>query len=109
MKFYKKLPDMECIVGDTLPEFNIFVDGETSLSGCTMQLILADSKAPETAVICKECTAISGGFKVILTSEDTSNLTGGTVYFMHFRLIKNGQSYRKLFGCLTAKTVPEGE
>ena len=109
MKFYKKLPDMECIVGDTLPEFNVFIEGETSLSGCTMQLILADSKTPETAVICKECTAISGGFKVILTSEDTTNLTGGTVYFMHFRFIKNGLSYRKLLGCLTAKTVPEGE
>ena len=109
MRFYEKLPDMECIIGDTLPEFNISVDGETSLSGCTMQLIVADSKAPETAVICKECTAVTGGFKVILTSEETALLSGETVYFMHFRLIKNGLSYRKLRGCLTTKSAPEGD
>ena len=109
MKFYEKLPDMECIVGDTLPEFNISVSDE-NLSNCRIQVILADSKNPETAVLCKECTAVTGGFKVILTSEDTANLTGGTTYFMHFRLINSdGLSYRKLHGCLIARAVPKGD
>lgn len=106
MKFYNKLPDMECLSGDTLPAFHVQVEGDDS-SNCTMELILANCHSPNIAVLTKECTAEQGGFVVQLTSDDTSMLTEDT-YFIHFRLIKNGQSLRKLAGEIYVHSVPEG-
>lgn len=107
MKFYDKLPDMECLSGDTLPVFHVKVE-DTDLTGCTMQFILADSGSPGTAVLSKACTSETDGFAVQLTSEDTSSLTEGT-YFMHFCLTDaNGYNFRKLAGLLYVHSVPEG-
>lgn len=107
MRFYNKLPDMECLSGDTLPAFHVKVEG-AELSKLSMQVILADSRSPNVAVLSKECTATSDGFTVQLTSEDTSRLTEGT-YIIHFRLDENGLSMRKLVGELYVHSVPIGK
>lgn len=106
MKFYNEFKDMECLSGDTLSAFHVQVEAD-SLTGCTMQVILAESHAPSTAVLTKDCTAEAGGFAVQLTSEDTSSLVEGT-YIMHFKLVKEGHSYRKLMGRLYVHSVPTG-
>lgn len=107
MKFYNKLPDMECLSGDTLPAFHVKVGG-ADLSGCTMQLILAHRHSPNTAALVKDCTAEAGGFAVQLTSEDTEKLTEDT-YLLHFRLTApNGIDLRKLAGELYVHSVPRG-
>jgi|GEM_PF-686363 hypothetical protein rflaF_05894 len=107
MIFYDKLPDMECLSGDTLPDFTISVDTDNDLSGCRMQLILARSNAPETCVVCKECDPVKGGFTVRLESSDTVKL-GEDTYDMHFRLIApDGKSYRKLAGSLYVHTAAQ--
>lgn len=108
--FYDKMPDMECLSGDTLPEFevDVEVDSGGSLSGCSMQVIVARSDEPQTAVICKSCEQTESGFAVTLTSEDTSRL-GEYSYDIHFRLIDpDGNSYRKLFGRLYVHTAARG-
>lgn len=108
MTFYDKLPDMECLSGDTLPDFTISVESEDSLAGCRMQLILAKSNTPDICVVCKECSLIECGFRVQLDSNDTRKLTEGT-YDIHFRLITpDGVSYRKLAGSLYVHTAAQG-
>lgn len=106
MRFYSRLPDMECLSGDTLPAFHIRVSG-ADLAGASMQLILARREAMTAAVLVKECTAESGGFIVQLTSEDTSALIEGT-YSIHFRLDVSGLSFRKLAGEIYVRKVPNG-
>ena len=108
MKFYNKIPDMECLAGDTFPVFNVKIDAD-DLSGCSMQIIVALSNDPNNAVICKECTVIEGGFSVQLTSDDTAGLISD-MYDIHFRLIDSeGQSYRKLAGKLWVTAAAEGD
>lgn len=108
MKFYDNIPDMECLAGDTLPTFNISVDAD-SISGCSMQVIVARSNNPNTAVLCKDCTSTDGGFEVQLTSDDTSGLISD-MYDIHFRLIDaDGKSYRKLYGKLWVTAAAEGQ
>lgn len=110
MTFYSKIPDMECLSGDTLPEFEVEVEvGDGGdLSGCSMQVIVAEFDQPQTAVICKDCTPTETGFSVTLTSEDTSKLKEKT-YDIHFRLVDQaGNSYRKLFGTLYVHTAARG-
>lgn len=108
MIFYDKLPDMECLSGDTLPDFTISVESEDSLEGCRMQLILAKANTPDVCAVCKECDPVEGGFTVQLDSSDTSKLSEDT-YDMHFRLISpDGKSYRKLFGSLYVHTAAQG-
>lgn len=108
MIFYDKIPDMECLSGDTLPDFTISVESEESLTGCRMQLILADSHTPDRCVLCKECTPTEDGFSVQLDSSDTKGLTEGT-YNIHFRLITpDGKSYRKLSGSIYVHTAAQG-
>ncbi len=107
MRFYDKLPDMECLSGDTLGIFRI--DPETgSFSGCRMQIIVARLDSPDYSEICKECDFEDGGFSVQLTSEDTEKLREGT-HFVHFRLVdSSGLSYRKLAGRLYVHKAAEG-
>lgn len=108
MIFYDKLPDMECLSGDTLPDFTISVESYDSLEGCRMQLILAKFNTPDVCALCKECDAIEGGFTVQLDSSDTSKLSEGA-YDAHFRLLTpDGRSYRKLFGSLYVHTAAQG-
>lgn len=108
MRFYDVLPDMECISGDTLPEFEVSVETAESLDDYSMELILSQEGSPEDPVICKECTRTDKGFTVQLDSADTGTLRKGT-YFMHFRLFdENGKSYRKLAGSLYVRASAKG-
>lgn len=107
MIFFDKLPDMECLSGDTLPDFTISVESEDSLVGCRMQLILANSHTPDICAVCKECTLTDDGFSVRLDSSDTKKLAEET-YNIHFRLITpDGRSYRKLSGSLYVHTAAQ--
>ncbi len=107
MKFYDKLPDMECLSGDTLGTFRI-KPKSGDFSGCRMQMIIAHHDTPDFSAICKECAFGEGGFSVQLTSEDTEKLCEGT-HFVHFRLIdSSGLSYRKLAGCLYVHQAARG-
>lgn len=105
---YTHLPDIECLCGDTLPQINISVSG-LNLSGCRMELIVASEFGDTTqAVIVKNCTAVSDGFSVQLTSEDTQGLKDG-VYSVHFRLVdSDGLSYRRAAGRVCFHSVPRG-
>lgn len=104
--FYDKMPDMECLAGDTLPTFTISVDAD-SLSGSSMQLIIADENNPTEAVVCKECTAVDGGFCVTLDSSDTD--LPDKVYDIHFRFIgADGYSRRKLSGKIYIRAAAHG-
>lgn len=105
--FFNRLPDMECLSGDTLGMFRISPKSG-SFAGCRMQLIVADDNHPTIASICKECDFSGGTFTVTLTSENTKNLTEGW-YQIHFRLIDgNGLSHRKLAGKLFVHQIAGG-
>lgn len=106
MKFYNKIPDMEFLSGDTLPAFHVQVEG-SDVAGSTMECIVCRSTAPTVAVITKACTPESGGFMVQLTSEDTAPLIEGS-YQIHFRLMNNGLSLRKLKGNIYVHSVAGG-
>lgn len=107
MKFYDKLPDMECLSGDTLGTFKV-APRSGDFSGCRMQVIIVRYDSPEFSVICKECTSDSGGFSVQLTSEDTAKLREG-MHFIHFRLVDSqGLSYRKLAGRIYVHDTAKG-
>lgn len=110
MLFYEKLPEMECLEGDTLPVFDIAADtGDAGLAGCSMQLILEDWNNRGTAVLQKECTMKDDGtgFTVQLTSADTAGLCGS--FAMHFCLRDSGNlSYRKLAGVLIVRAAAQG-
>lgn len=107
--FFDRLPDMECLRGDTLGNFVISAD-TGSFDGCRMQVIVARKDAPEVALICKECELSGGEFHVLISSSDTAELREGT-HAVHFRLIdENGLSYRKLAGNLYVyRTASGGE
>lgn len=92
---------MECLACDTLPEFVVGVDTDTT--GCSMQLLLTDQDGKQVA--CKECVQADGRFTVQLTSADTTGLSG--VYQLQFCMTDiGGLCYRKLAGTLTI--VPKG-
>ena len=106
VSLYNKIPDMECISGDTLPIFEVSVEAE-SLENCRMQCVLSKASAPENTLICKDCNKIDGGFSVILTSEDTGKLAEGT-YIIYFRLTDSaGFDYIKLCGNLYVRSGPD--
>ena len=69
MNFYTKLPDMECLSGDTLPAFHIQVTGGV-LASATMKIILARKQTPDIPAVTKDCTAETGGFSVQLTEAE---------------------------------------
>lgn len=105
--FFDRLPDMECLRGDTLGNFVISAD-TGSFNGCRMQVIIAKKDAPAAALICRECELLDGKFRVLITSDDTIKLTEG-MYMIHFRLIDgNGLSYRKLAGNLYVHQTAQG-
>lgn len=107
LSFFQKIPDMECLQGDTLPKFTVGVTAD-SLTGCSMQVIISPKADPQRTVICKTCTPVSGGFEVTVTSEDTARLVEKT-YVMQFRLIgADGLSRRKLCGILYVHAAAQG-
>ena len=107
-RFYDKIKTMECLQGDTLDVFEIYVDDFGNLENCTMELILEDQNKINIVRKVKSCTAIDGGFTVQLTSADTSDLHG--VYNLHFKMkAANGLIYRKLAGeLIIVRTVQGG-
>lgn len=105
MNFYEKLPDMECLSGDTLPAFHVQVDED--VSGATMQIILARKETPDVAVVIKDCTAETGGFVVQLTDYETTNLLEGT-YIIIFEMAQNNRKLKKLEGELYVHRVAGG-
>lgn len=109
MKFYGQMHDMECLSGDTLPVFDVEVEvGKGSLTGGTMNIIVAKSDSPQIPLINKACDATEDGFCVQLDSYDTAGLMEGT-YDMHFKFTaSDGNCYRKLFGKLYVHTVAQG-
>lgn len=107
MILYDKIPDMECLSGDTLPEFMIYVESDSGLEGGGMQMILAKSNAPNICILSKVCEPVEGGFSVQIDSDDTSNLTEGA-YEMHFCLTApGGKMYRKLSGSIYIHSVAQ--
>lgn len=105
--FFDRLPDMECLRGDTLGNFVISAESD-DFTNCRMQVIIAKKEAPAAALICKECELSNGEFHVLITSSDTEKLSEGA-YIMHFRLIDgNGFSYRKLAGNLYVYQAAQG-
>lgn len=108
MKCFEELPEIECLSGDTLPQF--FISPSTgTFDGCRMELIAAGEKTRGTALLCKECKADNKGFTVRLTAEDTSLLGEGS-YLVHFRLIgRDGLDYRKLTIKLRIHNAAKGE
>lgn len=103
MKFFNRIPTMECLAGDTLPTFTIPVTDDHGdpfdISGWFMTVVIADVKNPETAVVTKQCTPIDGVFTVQLTNEDTQELNG--TYMIHFGMANtSNEIYRKLAGIL---------
>ncbi len=106
-RFYDRLPTMECLQGDTLETFQIYVNEFDSSENCTMQVILEDQKLLGTARLTKNCTLSDGCFQVQLTSNDTAGLHG--TYNMHFRMKDaDGLSYRKLAGILIVRRTVQG-
>ena len=105
VRFYNEISDMECLQGDTLPEFHISIENASDFSGLSM--ILESLDFPEQAVLTKSGTASDGGFTVRLTSEDTQNLSG--VYRFHICLTdNNGLKYKKIEGTMNIIPVAEG-
>lgn len=106
MNFYTKLPDMECLSGDTLPTFHIQVTGGV-LASATMKIILARKQTPDIAAVTKDCTAEIGGFVVQLTNAETKDLLEGT-YVMLFELSQDDLKLKKLVGNLYVHRVAGG-
>jgi hypothetical protein len=105
---YDTIPELKCIQGDTLPAFNVTVTGASSLSGCTMLLIMSRHSPPNTAVLTKSCPLSDDTFSVVLDSTDTASLVED-LYDIHFRLVDpQGLSHRKLCGQLYVSAVPQG-
>lgn len=104
-RFYDTLRPMECFAGDTLPTFEVMVNGVEDLTGYTMQLILTEERYPQTAALTKTCTASETEtgvpyFAVRLTTTDTASLLG--TYLLTFDMTDTaGAHYRKLAGALT--------
>lgn len=108
VRFYDKLPTMECLQGDTLEVFQIYVSGIDSLEGCSMQVLLEDQKFLGVDKVIKDCIlSDSGCFEVQLTSSETAKLYG--IYNLHFRMKDaEGLNYRKLAGTLIVKRAVQG-
>ncbi|MDE6519231.1 MAG: hypothetical protein K2K91_02070 [Ruminococcus sp.] len=105
--FFDRIPDMECLRGDTLGNFVISAESD-DFTNCRMQVIIAKRESSAIALICKECEFSDGEFHVLITSDDTAKLSEGT-YIIHFRLIDgSGLSYRKLVGNLYVYQAAQG-
>jgi hypothetical protein len=98
IKFYDKLPDMECLAGDTSPVFNIEVETTYDLSECTMYMVLCKDTDTTKAVVSKGCVFDENVFKAQLTSTETAGLSEGS-YSLYFSLhTPNELKHKKLYG-----------
>ena len=104
VQFYQKIPDMECLQGDTLPVFRIKPENISDISDYAMCLILEKDSG---IVIQKSCTPDEDAFSVQLTSADTAALSG--IYQMHFRMTDiRGLFYRKITGTFKVSPIAQG-
>lgn len=111
LKFYDELPPMECFAGDTLPAFSIKPTRITSLTGCSMVLLL-ESHTLGVVVLTKACslvedTVLGQRFQVQLQTADTQALEG--TYRMHFIMTDStSHDYEKLTGTLHVRPYRRG-
>lgn len=108
MKFYDTFPDMECLSGDTLPEFSVEVETADELGECSMQLIVSKNGASGTAALTKNCVLTETGFAVQLNNIDTTNLGKGDFLLVFSLTDANGNDYRKLCGRLSVRSLSSG-
>ena len=111
IRFYHKLPDMECLAGDTLPAFVVRIEGDEASNG-TMKMILSRSDQPDTPVIIKECVYKADGFKVQLTNDDTSALSEHIYIICFVYRSDEGTEFRKAAGKIyihASAQIKEGE
>ncbi len=100
MRFYDKLPDMECLSGDASPVFNIEAETEYELNECVMYMVLVRDTDPTSAVITKECEFYNNIFSAQLSSSDTAGLAEGS-YSLYFSLhTPDDMKHKKLYGHL---------
>ena len=109
MKFYQELQMMECLQGDTSPEFSVEVE---NADDCTMDLILENIENIGVPVLQKRCAKVASEdviiFSVRLTSEDTKQLSG--LYRMHFHMTdENNLEYAKIVGKLNVRRIAQKE
>lgn len=107
IKFYEEISPMECMQGDTLPEFYVPVE---NAENCSMCMILENTAFPGSRVLQRACEKAveedTVTFSVQLTSEDTKNLAG--MYRMTFWLTdENNLTYVKLTGTLTVVQITQ--
>lgn len=104
---------MECLQGDTLPEFYVSVE---DAENCSMCAILENPAIPGSVVLSKTCSIKSASddseghtvttFAVQITSEDTKTLSG--TYRLTFWLTdENNLTYVKLTGTLTVVQITQ--
>ena len=104
LTFYDRIPDMECIQGDTLPVFEISVDGNHD-SG-SMVLLIAPKNDPTRAAAEIKGSATKNGFAVQITSRETSLLTEGTYLLVFCLVSSDGLCYKKLAGFMRVAAAP---
>ncbi len=107
IKFYKEFDPMECLQGDTLPEFYVPVE---DAENCSMCLILENIAISGSRILQRACEKTvqedTVVFSVQLTSEDTKTLAG--TYRLTFWLTdENNRTYVKLTGTLTVSQVAQ--
>lgn len=102
--FYNKIPEMECLSGDTLDTMEITVEGIENLTSPSMRAQISKRNAENSIVVNKACTLMKDdednptGFSVTIDSDDTAQLRGA--YWLDFILSDNGLHYKKMRGCL---------
>lgn len=108
IRYYDKIPDMECLTGDASPVFNIEVETEYDLSSCTLFLVLAKATDPTLALITKECEFYDNVFRAQLTSTDTASLSEG-IYHIFFSLhTPDDLKHKKLYGSIYVRSSASG-
>lgn len=98
--FYNRIPDMECLAGDTLDTMEIEVTGLENLTSPSMKVVVSKKGKENNIVVQKSCS-LNGegtGFTVTIDSDDTERLNG--VYWVDFILTANSVHYKKLRGIL---------
>ncbi len=103
LRFYDKLPDMECLTGDASPVFNIEAETSYDLNECTMYMVLTKDTDPTSAIVTKECEFFNNIFSVQLSSSDTAGLMEGS-YSLYFSLHTPDElKHKKLYGHIYIK------
>lgn len=108
---FEVMRELECIAGDTLPQFTVSLTKNneqiTASSDQTLKVTLSAAESPAEVTLTKEAESIGGKFVVKLTSEDTVKLHGD--YIMLFSLHgSDGLVYRKIVGRLHVHPAPKG-